>query len=152
MGKDMIIKILQGQLEAANGTILQLNMTVSDLNVTINELNARIASLEALLQERDASLTKAQNQIRGLSKLTEKKCERQKPQPPAPKTEEERQAEQERKAAERKARGNNGARRNMHFEMETVFHDVYPAGLEGGTPFSTREVIRYRMDPQDGPT
>lgn len=49
--------------------------------------------------------------------------------------------------AERKARGNNGARRNMHFEMETVFHDVYPPGLEGGTPFSTREVIRYRMNP-----
>ena len=151
MGKDMIIKILQGQLEASNATILRLNLTIqnmqSSFDATVADLKATIASLETLLQERDASLTKAQNQMRGLSKLTEKKCERQKPQPPAPKTEEERQAEQERKAAERKARGNNGARRNMHFEMETVFHDVYPAGLEGGTPFSTREVIRYRMDP-----
>lgn len=90
MGKNMIIKILRNQLEAASGTVLELNMTVSNLNGTVNELNARIASLEALLQERDASLTKAQNQMRGLYKLTEKKSERQKPQPPAPKTEEER--------------------------------------------------------------
>ena len=75
MGKDMIIKILQDQLEAANATILQLNLTVSNLNGTVNELNERIVSLEALLKERDASLTKAQNQMRGLSKLVEKKSE-----------------------------------------------------------------------------
>ena len=147
MGKDMIIKILKDQLEAANGTILQLNLTVSNLNGTVNELNERIASLEALLKERDASLTKAQNQMRGLSKLVEKKSEQQKPQPVTPKTEDEKKEEEERKAAERKARGNNGAKRNMHFEMETVYHDVYPTGLENETPFSTREVIRYRMEP-----
>ena len=151
MGKDMIIKILQDQLEASNATILQLNLTIqnmqSSFNATVTDLKATIASLEVLLKERDASLVKAQNQMRGLSKLVEKKSEQQKPETPAPKTEEEKQAEEDRKAAERKARGNNGAKRNMHFEMETVFHDVYPTGMENGTPFSTREVIRYRMDP-----
>ena len=83
----------------------------------------------------------------GLSKLVEKKSEQQKPEPPTPKTEEEKQVEQERKAAERKAHGNNGAKRNMHFNMETVCHDVYPEGMEDETPFSTREVTRYRMEP-----
>ena len=147
MGKDRIIKILQDQLEASNATIIQLNLTVSNLNGTINELNGRIARLEALLKERDASLIKAQNQMRGLSKLVEKKSEQQKPQPAAPKTEEEQKEEEERKAAERKARGNNGAKRNMHFEMKTVYHHSYPPGLENEKPFSTREVIRYRMEP-----
>jgi len=151
MGKDMIIKILQDQLEASNATILQLNLTIqnmqSSFDATVAELKATIANLEVLLKERDASLTKAQNQMRGLSKLVENKSEQQKPEPPVSKTEEEKQAEKERRAAERKARGNNGARRNMHFEMETVEKDVYPSGYEGFAPFSTRDVVRYIMIP-----
>lgn len=35
----------------------------------------------------------------------------------------------------------------MHFEMETVYHDVFPTGLENEKPFNTREVIRYGMEP-----
>ena len=65
MGKDMIMKILQDQLEASNATILRLNITIqnmqSSFDATVVHLKATIASLEALLQERDASLTKAQN-------------------------------------------------------------------------------------------
>lgn len=151
MGKDMIIKILQDQLEASNATILQLNLTIqnmqSSFDATVADLKATIANLEALLQERDASLTKAQNQMRGLSKLAGNKSEQQKPAPAASKTEEEKKAEAERRAAERKARGNNGAKRNMHFEMETVEKDVYPAGYEGLAPFSTRDAVRYIMIP-----
>ena len=151
MGKDMIIKILQDQLEASNATVLQLNLTIqnmqSSFDATVADLKATIANLEALLQERDASLTKAQNQMRGLSRLVENKSEQQKPAPAASKTEEEKKAEEERKAAERKARGNNSAKRNMHFEMETVEKDVYPAGYEGLAPFSTRDAVRYIMIP-----
>ena len=147
MSKGNMNKILEAQLEAANATILQLNLTVSNLNTTIAELRATIANLEGLLQERDASLTKAQNQMRGLSKLAGNKSEQQKPAPAASKTEEEKKAEAERRAAERKARGNNGARRDMHFEMETVEKDVYPAGYEGLAPFSTRDAVRYIMIP-----
>ena len=159
MGKDMIIKILQEQLEASNATNLQLNLTIqnmqssfdaatADMKATIASLESTIANLEALLQERDASLVKAGNQLRGLSKLVGNKSEQQKPELPAvPKTEEEKKAEAERCAAERKARGNNGAKRNMHFEMETVEKDVYPQGCEGMSPFSTRDAIRYIMIP-----
>ena len=99
-----------------------------------------IANLESLLKERDKSLDKANNQVRGMSKLLEKKSEKQASTPVTPKTEEIAQKE-----VERKSRGNNGAKRNMHFEMETVKHDVYPDGMEGRKPLSTRETVRYEM-------
>ena len=78
----MIIKMLQEQLEVANATIRQMASSMRAMEKTI-------ANLEALLKERDTSLAKAQNQMRGLSKLVENKSERQKPEQPAPKTEEE---------------------------------------------------------------
>ena len=143
MGKDMIIKLLESQLRASNATNDQLRLTVDALNGTISDLRATIVRLESLLMERDKSLDKANNQMRGMSKLLEKKSEKQPSVPVAPKTAEE----IAQKEAERKARGNNGAKRNMHFEMETVRHDVYPDGMEGRMPFNTRETVRYEMIP-----
>ena len=143
MGKDMIIKLLESQLAASNATISQLRLTIDEMSASMKSMTATIANLEALLKERDCSLEKARNQMRGMSRLAEKKSEKQHPVPEAPKT----AGETARKEAERKARGNNGARRRMHFEMETVEHDVYPPGVEGRTPFSTRDTVRYRMIP-----
>ena len=45
MGKDMIIKILQEQLEASNAANLQLNLTISNLNTTISELRAAMKGM-----------------------------------------------------------------------------------------------------------
>lgn len=139
----MIIKLLESQLEVSNATISQLRLTVDTLNGTISDLRATIVKLESLLMERDKSLDKANNQMRGMSKLVEKKSEKQNSATLIPKTDEE----TAKKEAERKARGNNGAKRNMHFEMETVKHDLYPDGMEGWMPFSTRETVRYEMIP-----
>lgn len=157
MGKDMIIKMLQDQLEAANAANLQLNMTVSNLNATVSELRATvngmeqtISNLEALLKNRDDSLSKAKSQMRGLSKMVENKSEIQKTAQAESKTEEEQKAEGERKAAERKARGNNGAKRDMHFEMKTVEKDIYPDGVTDGQKSAfdkVRDVTRYIMIP-----
>ena len=147
MGKDMIIRILQGQLEAANATILQQSLTISGLNATVADLKAAVANLESLLAERDGSLAKAQSQMRGMAKIMEKKSERQRPKAEAPGTEEERKAEEDRRAAERKARGNNDAKRDMHFEVETLIHEVYAPGCEGMPSMSVRESVRYRMIP-----
>lgn len=113
MGKDMIIKLLESLLKASNATISQLRLTIDSLNGTISDLRATIVKLESLLMERDKSLDKANSQMRGMSKLLEKKSEKQSSAPVAPRTEEE----VAQKEAERKARGNNGAKRNMHFEM-----------------------------------
>ena len=148
MGKDMIIKMLQDQLEAANAANLQLSMTVSNLNATVSELRATvkcmeqtISDLEALLKNRDDSLSKAKSQMRGLSKMVESKSEIQKTAQAKPKTEEEQKAEGERKAAERKARGNNGAKRDMHFEMKTVEKDIYPDGATDGQKSSSTKYV-----------
>lgn len=143
----MMIELLKSQLEASNATNLQLRLTVDTLNATISDLRATIANLESLLQERDSSLGKARNQMRGMSKLIGRKSEKQQPEAVVAMTAEEKTAEEDRRAADRKARGNNGARRKMRFEMETVEKDVYPDGMEGCTPFSTRDTIRYRMIP-----
>lgn len=150
MGKDVIIKLLESQLRASNATIDQLRLTIDNMSAsmnamaaTISELRETIANQESLLKERDKSLDKANNQMRGMSKLLEKKSEKQSSVPAAPKTEEE----VAREKAARKARGNNGAKRKMRFEMETVEHDVYPDGMEGLVPFSTRDAIRYEMIP-----
>ena len=70
MGKDMMIKILQNQLEVANATIANLNETIKSMearfNATIDELKKTNANLESLLKERDESLGKAASQMRGL--------------------------------------------------------------------------------------
>lgn len=159
MGKDMIIKILQDQLEASNATNLQLSLTiqnmqssfdatVADMKATIAGLEATIANLEHLLQERDGSLAKAQNQMRGLKAMAFKSSEKQKAAP-AVKSEEEVKAEEERRAAARKARGNNGAKRKEHFALETREEDVYPEGIDASlcTHIGCRDAIRYTMMP-----
>lgn len=60
MGKDMMIKILQNQLEVANATIANLNETIKSMearfNATIDELKKTNANLESLLKECDESL------------------------------------------------------------------------------------------------
>ena len=72
----MIIKLLESQLKASNATVSQLRLTVDTLNETISDLRATIVRLESLLMERDQSLDKANNQMRGMSKLLEKKSEK----------------------------------------------------------------------------
>ena len=55
------------------------------------------------------------------------------------KTGEEKKAEQEKKEVERKARGNNGAKRDRHLECETQYVDVYP-DTEGAEAERIREI------------
>ena len=154
----MIIEIQKSQLEAANAANLALLSQIESLNRaneslrrTITGLQKTIENLERLLLERDESLTTAESKVRGLSKLISPKSEKQRhPAPASSGTEEERWQEEERRKTRLKARGNNGARRNMHFEMETVEEDVLPESLEsleGCTVISTRDAIRYKMIP-----
>lgn len=73
MGKDLLIKILQDQLQVSRADITRLNLTVNSLNQTIEGLNQTIedlhrtiANLEAMLKERDKNMEKAEAQMRGL--------------------------------------------------------------------------------------
>jgi len=163
MGKDLLIKILQDQLQASKANIAQLNLTVenlqhtvvnlnrtiSDQNRTILELRQTIANQEDLLKERDASMAKAKAQMRGLkSTFLPKKSEKQNSEP-VQKSQEELQAEERKKSEERKARGNNGAKRKEHFEMETMEEDVYPDGMntEDCSEMGVHDIVRYEMVP-----
>lgn len=152
MGKDMIIEILKSQLEAANATILTMSEEMKSMRrsfeATISDLRKTIANLESLLQERDSSLDKAANELRGMKAVAFPKSEKQKT-PASPKTEEEKAAEKQRREDAVKARGNNGARHKEHFEMETVEKDVYPEDVDKDlcVEVGVRYATRYSMIP-----
>lgn len=152
MGKDMIIAILKSQLEAANATILTMSEEMKSMRrsfeATISDLQKTIANLESLLQERDSSLDKAANELRGMKAVAFPKSEKQK-SPAPPKTEEEKAAEKKRREEAVKARGNNGARHKEHFEMETVEKDVYPEDVDKDLciEVGVRYATRYSMIP-----
>lgn len=148
MGKDMMIDMLKSQLETANATNLALNLTIQSLNSTIAELRQTVTNLENLLKQKEVSLSKAGNEIRGLNALAFKKSEKQVAVPEI-KSEDQLQQEKEQKAAAIKARGNNGAKRKEHFELETIEKDIYPEDInkEICVEIGVRDAIRYSMIP-----
>jgi len=164
MKRDMVIELLREQLAASaaekvamssaisrnNEVISELQKTISDLRETVKGQAATIAHLEDLLKERDASVTKAQGQLRSMNKLLSNKSEKVKTEA-KPTTEAEKAAAMEEKAAARKERGNNGARRNMRFEMETIVKDIDPedpsCDLSLATKIGERTCLRYEMVP-----
>ena len=110
-----IIELLKEQIDAGREREMKLLEQIS-------ELTAEIASLKEALLKKGESLDKQKRIARGLSKLMGNSSEKRMPEP-LPDGEELKRREEERKAA-RKARGNNGAKRDMHHELETVEHDV----------------------------
>ena len=113
-----IIELLKEQIQASN-------KREAELLARISELTARISSLEEALLKKGESLGKQQRIAKGLAKLVSCRSEKQHA-PLESVSDEERERKEQEKAAARKERGNNGAKRDMHYEMETVEHDVYP--------------------------
>ncbi len=121
MTKDEIIVLLKEQLQLANEQLQQANTTVSSLTLQVNELIERIKSLEELLVQKGIAIDKANRQNKALGKLVSgKKSERQEKNPQASMTQEEFDKKKTEQAEKRKARKNNGAKRDMHYEMEEV--------------------------------
>lgn len=146
MKKDDIIALLGEQLKAAN-------MQVSALTATVGELTARIKNLEEMLVAKGVALEKQERISKALGNMVSgKKSEQQKAdEQKAPMTCEEYQKMLEERKARRKARGNNGAKRDEHMEMETVYVDVEP-DVPGDAMASlrllgVRECTRYSMIP-----
>ena len=145
MKKDEIIELLKEQLRVANDT-------VSSLTTQVNELIERIKSLEELLVQKGIAIDKANRQNKALGKLVSgKKSERQEKNPQASMTQEEFDKKKTEQAEKRKARKNNGAKRDMHYEMKEVHVTIDPvmdAGLlKTLRLFGTRTCIRYSMEP-----
>ena len=103
-----------------------------------------MAALRAALEGKEAEAERQKAVNRGLSALVGKGSEKQ---APPPLTDEEREVLEKARAAARKSRGNNGARRDMHAGMEEDVVDVYPED-PAFNRFSAREVgmreaVRY---------
>ena len=153
MKKDDIIALLGEQLKVANEQLKAANMQVSALTATVGELTARIKNLEEMLTSKGIALEKQERISKALGNLVSgKKNEQQKAdEDNAPMTCEEYQKMLEERRARRKARGNNGARRDEHLDMETVYVDVEPDvpgdALSSLRLLGVRECTRYSMIP-----
>ena len=119
MNKDEVIELLKEQSS-------HYKSLADSLLVQVKELTEKIASLEEALLRKNESLGKQRRIARGLAKLVGNKSERQDVHPEVPADEEERKRQEEQRAIQRKARKNNGARRDPHHELEIMEHDVYP--------------------------
>lgn len=152
MKKDEIIVLLKEQLQLANEQLQQANATVSSLTTQVNELIERIKSLEELLVRKGIAIDKVNRQNKALGKLVSgKKSERQEKNPQASMTQEEFDKKKTEQAEKRKARKNNGAKRDMHYEMKEVHVTIDPVMdaelLKTLRLFGTRTCIRYSMEP-----
>lgn len=149
MNKDEVIEFLKTQISFQKTQIEGITAQNNELTSLVKELNARIASLEKMLAEQGVKLEKQARVSRILGGMVDgKKSEKQKPSL----TDEEMAAKKLAQAEARKKRGNNGARRTDHPEVETEIIDVYPDGmtqemLEKMRELGVREVTRYVMIP-----
>ena len=152
MTKDEIIVLLKEQLQLANEQLQQANATVSSLTVQVGELIERVKSLEELLVQKGIAIDKAKRQNKALGKLVSgKKSERQEKNPQNQMTQEEFDKQKEEQAEKRKARKNNGAKRDMHYEMKEVHVTIDPEMdaelLKKLRIYGTRTCLRYSMEP-----
>jgi hypothetical protein len=140
-------EILTAQLKAANMFNRQLLARIETLSATVKSMEGTIVSLQEALLQKDESLTKSTNKIRGISKLISNKSEKQS----RTGQEQETASVEVKPKADLKARKNNGAKRDMHYELEEVVKDVYPDDTEfdirTAVEIGIRESIRYRMIP-----
>ncbi|MCB6276828.1 transposase, partial [Phocaeicola vulgatus] len=118
MKKDEIIELLKEQIK-------ELRDDNNRLLGQIDDLIKEVSSLKEALLQKGESLSKQQRLAKGLAKFVSNTSEQQQAPQPAM-SEEERQKREAEKADKRKARKNNGAKRDMHYEMEQEEHDVYP--------------------------
>ena len=144
MTKDQIIDMLMAQLDALTRQLEESNRQNSVLTSQVGSLTAEVAALRAALEGKEAEADRQKAVNRGLSALVGKGSEKQ---APPPLTDEEREVLEKARAAARKSRGNNGARRDMHAGMEEDVVDVYPED-PAFNRFSAREVgmreaVRY---------
>ena len=109
MKKDEIIELLKEQIKGLRD---DNNRLLDQIDALIKE----VSSLKEALLQKGESLSKQQRLTKGLAKLVSNTSEQQQA-PQSAISEEERQKIEAEKADKRKARKNNGAKRDMHYEM-----------------------------------
>ena len=152
MRKDEIVDLLKQQINSYKKLIDDLREQEKRQSRQITELIAEVASLREALLQKDESLSKQKRVCKGLGKLISATSEKQLPRV-TPLTDEERREQEEERSAQRKARKNNGSKRDMHADMEVEEHDIYPEepefDMDKARPLSEklRISIRYECVP-----
>ncbi|WP_254883785.1 IS66 family transposase [Phocaeicola dorei] len=157
-GPDLTL-ILQQQLDVANETNRILLARIDDLGRTIEELRAELSisnlkreelmatvtSMQKALLERDTDLSKQKRINKGLSKLVANKSEKHKPANGTEDVSENNTTTSSSRtdtAYITKERGNNGAKRKEHFNIETVVEEIFPAEKDFDPALAS--LIKYR--------
>ena len=126
MKKDEIIIFLEAQITKLIDLLSDAKVQIAQLTDQVTKQAARIDSMEGVMNKKDEDISKQKNINKGLSKLLENKSEKMQPVLSA----EELDTLEKARAIQRKKRKNNGAKRNMHPEMEVQEHNVYPEDPE----------------------
>lgn len=142
-------------MKASNKQLEVANLQVSALTAMVGELTERIKNLEQMLKEKGIALDKQERITKALGSLVSgKKSEKRSTgESPTAMTEEEYKAKLEERKKKRQARGNNGAKRDEHLEMEVEYVDMKPdfqaLGMDEAALrlLGIRECVRYSMVP-----
>ncbi|MGL5894009.1 MAG: IS66 family transposase, partial [Bacteroidales bacterium] len=140
---DSTIMLLKEQLNEAALREKQQNLLISNLSQKITDLTFTIESLQEALLAKNKDLVNKGAQVKGLTKIISNKSEKQvNPTPQAIKAPATPTAKQ---------RGNNGAKRKAHHNLETITTECYPntAGFNPDkcSELNYQEVIRYEYKP-----
>lgn len=146
MNKDEIIALLQQQISILQEQICSLQSQLDASNRKADALLEEVSSLRKLLEEKSEEEAKQKRIIKGLTKITQNKSEKQ-PSTPTPQNAAVCQSSEKKE----RAKTNNGAKRKQHLEVEVVEEDVDPEdprfNKEVAKLYKTRDVIRYELIP-----
>ncbi|NDV58441.1 IS66 family transposase [Bacteroides sp. 519] len=140
MKKDRVIELLQDQLNAVTELNKNYQKIILDLTAQVHELTLTISSLQEALTSKEGALNKQTKVCKNLTKLLSNESEQQQPV-----------VTKERIVHSPKERGNNGAKRKPHYELEEEIIDIYPDDPRFD-PHNAREIgirdsIRYLFIP-----
>jgi len=141
------IKLLSAQIDRLSGQNATLSGQINLLTFQTGELNQTIASLQESLLQKNKDVSSLSGKNRGLAKLLNNSSEKQTPK----ETEVTPDNDPQKKPFSAKERGNNGAKRKMHINLEEEVIDIWPEDpefdREKASELKVVESIRYAYLP-----
>ena len=135
---------LSGENVQFSEQLIRLSGKIVKFTLQIEELTQTVKSLEEALLQKSKDVSTLTGKNRGLSKLLNKKSEKITPEETTAK-------EAEKQSPSPKERGNNGAKRKVHFNLEEEIIDLWPDNPEydrdKASEFKVVESIRYAYYP-----
>ena len=146
-------RCLQEQIEQLSAQNIHLSENMTLLTIQVGELTKTIESLKEALLQKDKDVSSLSGKNRGLSKLLNNASEKITPAETRQKQESESalEPEHESQSVSAKERGNNGAKRKIHIDLEEQVIDIWPDDpgfdKDKAVELSVVESIRYDYIP-----